>query len=212
MVPHSLSRSWRWLIFALAAGILLSCAPASRDEQDQKKQVKTVFADFKHAIFAAHAAEALRHVDRPSLDYLRNTIQTAPDPAAPDAEIRQLVRQAVLKMAPGASGPHLNLENSLQRILDQGWMNTHALDSIALGPVTFSGGGAHAEALWQGAHTTYQVSFVREHNEWKVDLLGIVPYAELALRLERTLKGETEAQQLNRLVGLIPAPWKAATP
>jgi hypothetical protein len=191
MVTHSLSRSWRWLILVLAAGILLSCAPASLDEQDQKKQVKTVFADFKHAIFAAHAAEALRHVD---------------------AEIRQLVRQAVLKMAPGASGPHLNLENSLQRILDQGWMNTHALDSIALGPVTLSGGGAHAEALWQGAHTTYQVSFVRENHDWKVDLLGIVPYAELALRLERTLKGETEAQQLNRLVGLIPAPWKAATP
>jgi hypothetical protein len=212
MVPRSLRLFCRWLLLGLVAETLLTCAPASRHEQEQKEQVQAVFADFKHAIFAAHAAEALRHVDQASIDYLRSAIQTPPDPAANDDEIRQLIRQAVLKMAPGASGPNLRLDDSLQRILNQGWMNTHALDSIALGPVTITGGGARAEALWQGKPTPYQFSFVRENNQWKVDLLGLVLYAELGLGLERALKGETEAHQLERLVGLIPAPWNSAAP
>jgi hypothetical protein len=91
-------------------------------------------------------------------------------------------------------------------MLDRSMMNTHAIDSLELGPVTVEGGRAHAEVLWQDSHTTYQLVLVKEGNDWKIDLLGILPYAELGLRLERTLKNETEPQQLDRLVSLVPTP------
>jgi hypothetical protein len=36
--------------------------------------------------------------------------------------------------------------------------------------------------------------------------LNLLPYAQTALSMDRTVKNETEAQQLDRLVGEVPKP------
>ncbi len=168
--------------------------------------MKHTFISFKHAIFAARAAEALGYIDRPSLDYLRGTALNTPDPQAPDAEVRDLVRRVIEKMTPGGIRPGFTLDIPLQHMLDRSMMNTHAIDSLELGPVTVTGGSAHAEVLWQDYHTTYQLLLVKEGRDWKIDLLGILPYAEIGMRVDRAIKNETEPQQIDRLVSLVPTP------
>jgi hypothetical protein len=189
----------------MVAVSLLGCSHESRTDQTEEVQVKAAFAQFKSAVFGAHAAIALRYVDQASRDYLQDAAQGSPDPSAPDAEVKALLHQGILKLTPGGMGPGFTIATPLQRILDQGWMNTHALDSIALGPVTVTGEKARAEALWQGTHTTYELTFVKEQGAWKVDLLGVLPYVEVGLRMGRALRNETEAHQVDRLVSLLPA-------
>jgi hypothetical protein len=138
--------------------------------------------------------------------FLRSAALESPADEASDAEVKRLVHLVAEKMTPGGIQPGFTLAIPLQHMLDRSMMNTHAIDSLELGPVTVEGGRAHAEVLWQDSHTTYQLVLVKEGNDWKIDLLGILPYAELGLRLERTLKNETEPQQLDRLVSLVPTP------
>jgi hypothetical protein len=186
--------------------MLAACGPAAHQDAAEVRQVEQTFASFKSAIFGAHAAAALAEIDQPSLDYLDSSARCPPDPSAPDAELRQVIYEAVARTTPGgAAGPGFKLEVPLQRILNQGCMNTHALDSIQIGPVTIDGAGAHAEVLWENMHTTYRLAFVKQAGQWKVDLLGVVPYIEIAMRVGRTLRNESAAQQVDRLVSQFPA-------
>jgi hypothetical protein len=57
-----------------------------------------------------------------------------------------------------------------------------------------------------GTPTTFQVQFVRESDSWKIDLFNVLPIAQSALSMDRAVKNQTEAQQLDRLVGEVPNP------
>ena len=190
-----------WL--AVLAGVV-ACHSAA-DSTDQKP-VRQVFTTFEDALGSGHARLALDQLDQPTRDYLQAAVTTPADPAAPDEEVRELIRQTVAKLTPGGIQPGFQLETPLQRVLDAGWINAHVLQEIDLGPVTIQGDQARAEVIWQGEPSTLQLAFVRESGVWKIDLLQLVNYGELALRMDRTVKGETEAQQIARLVAQVPVP------
>jgi hypothetical protein len=189
------------LTVVVAAAALLSCS--SVPDKDEAIRVRNTFVAFKGALFAAHATEALSYLDQPTMGYLYISIMEPIPPNVSDAEIKHLIRRAVEKITPGGIQPGFNPDIPLQVILNQGWMNTHDMDSIDLGPITVKGTQASGEILWEGSHTTYQLVFVKEGNDWKVDLMGAFPYAARALQMDRMMKNETEDQQVDQLVSQI---------
>jgi hypothetical protein len=183
---------------------LAGCAPPSNPDAAQR--VRDAFTAFKSALGAGHAQEALDSLDESSRDYLQLAVTNPTAPATPDEEVHELVRQSVAKLTPGGIQPGFSLETPLQRVLNAGWIDPNALDELDLGPVTVEGGQAHAEVMWRGEPTTLQLAFVRESGAWKIDLLRLVTYAEMALNMDRSVKGETEPQQIARLVAQVPTP------
>jgi hypothetical protein len=199
-------RLFSFFIASAALVALGGCSPPPPTAEQQMQQVAQAFDGFKDSLALAHAHEVLNHIDKASLDYLQQVATRPPDPA--DPELVQLLRRSMAKLTPGGIQPGFTLETPLQRVLNAGWVTPADLGGITLGPVILGadGTGAHAEALWQGAPTTFQVLFIRESDAWKIDLFNLLPYAQAALGADRAVKNETEAQQLDRLVGQVPSP------
>jgi len=168
--------------------------------------VQQAFDGFKDSLALAHAHEALNYLDQPTRDYLQQIATKAPDPADPELVI--LIRRAVAKLTPGGIQPGFTIEKPLQRVLNAGWVTPADLGGLTIGPATLAADGTHAqaEALWEGAPSTFQLQFVRESGAWKIDLFNLLPIADSALTMDRTVKNQTEAQQLERLVDAVPNP------
>jgi hypothetical protein len=190
---------------SLFAAAMLVAACSSPPPADQAPLVQQVFDGFKDQIALGHAQQALDYLDQPTLDYLQAAATREPSPTEP--EVDQLIRRALLKLSPAGIGPGFALAQPLQRLLDLGLIRPGDLATLTLGPVSIDSTGrtAHAEALWVGAPTTLQVIFLRnDSGAWKIDLLNLLTYASSALTMDRTLKRETEDQQIDRLVRAVP--------
>lgn len=192
-------------VLALAAA-LGGCSPV-RPPSDQVPLVQQAFEGFKDQVSLSHAGQALAYLDQPTQDYLRTAITRAPGPS--DSAVDLLIRRAAQKLSPGGIGPDFKLEVPLQKLMDKVPIRPADLAALGLGPVAVdaTGNGAHAEALWAGTPTTLQVVFVRDSTgAWKIDLLNLLTYASTAMTMDRTIKRETEDQQVDRLLRAVPAP------
>ena len=76
---------------------------------------------------------------------------------------------------------------------------------IALGHVSITGNRASAEVYYQGTLTALRLPFIKEGDAWKIDVMALLPYAEVLMRVDRAIKGETEAQQVDQLVSKLPS-------
>ena len=191
------------LVLAAALG---GCSPPA-PPSEQAPLVQQAFEGFKDQVALAHAPETLAYLDRPTRDYLRQAVTRAPAPS--DSAVDLLIRRAAQKLSPEGIGPDFNLEVPLQKLMNQAGIRPADLGALALGPVSVdaTGRNAHAEALWAGTPTTLQVIFVRdESGAWKIDLLNLLTYASTAMTMDRTLKRETEDQQIDRLLRAVPSP------
>lgn len=193
------------VVFALAAS-LGGCSPP-RPPSEQVPAVEQAFEGFKDQVSLSHAGQALAYLDQPTQDYLRSAVTRAPGPS--DTAVDLLIRRAVAKISPGDTDPNFSLEVPLQKLMDKVSIRPADLAALSIGPVAVdaTGNGAHAEALWAGTPTTLQVIFVRDSTgAWKIDLLNLLTYASTAMTMDRTLKRETEDQQIERLLRAVPAP------
>ena len=189
---------------AVLVACLAGCArPAPADVQ---AEVRKTFDSFKDEIALGHAQTALGFLDRETLEYFKTAAARPPSPTEPATDL--LVRRAFEKYTPGGIGPDFTLGPPLQRLFDKGILRPGDLDPLTLGPVTADPNGATAqgEAIWDGRSTTLQVTFRREDGVWKIDLLNLLPYAASALTMDRTIKRETQDEQVARLVGALPTP------
>jgi hypothetical protein len=93
----------------------------------------------------------------------------------------------------------------MQRISDRRLFNPRDVQDITLGPIFINGNRASAEVYYQGSLTALRLPFVKEGDAWKIDVMAFLPYAEMLMRLDRAVKGETEAQQVDQLVNKLPS-------
>jgi hypothetical protein len=131
---------------------------------------------------------------------------SSPNPAtSPSPGVDLLLRTALEKKVPADLRPHLTLGTLMQRIADRHLFNPRDVREIALGSVAVEGNRASAQVYYQGTLTALRLPFLKEGDSWKIDVMALLPYAEVLMRVDRAIKGETEAQQVDQLVSKLPS-------
>jgi hypothetical protein len=115
------------------------------------------------------------------------------------------LRTALVKKVPADMRSKLTLGSLLQRLSERHLLNPRDIREIDLGSVSVNGNHANAQLYYQGSLTALRLPFIKEGDAWKIDVMAILPYAEVLMRVDRAVKGETEAQQVEQLVSKLPA-------
>jgi len=199
---------------ALSFAALLGTTSCSRLTQtSEQAQVVHAFTDWKNAVIDGRMDQALAYIPAPVETYLQ-TLNSAPVTPAPGAPLPPptsspgvdlLLRTALEKKVPADMRAHLTLATLLQRISDRHLFNTRDVRQIDLGTVAIEGNRATAEVYFQGTLTALRLPFIKEGESWKIDVMALLPYAEVLMRVDRAIKAETQEQQVDQLVSKLPA-------
>jgi hypothetical protein len=199
--------------FRLLGALIVFLGVSSCDRLNQSNdqaQVTHAFNAWKTAMINHQTSDAMAYIPGHVDDYLNtlnlpagNPTSTGATSAAPGVDL--LLRTALEKKVPADLRAHLTLNALLQRITDRNLFNPRDVKEIDLGRVSVAGNRASAEVYYQGTLTALRLPFIKEGDAWKIDVLAMLPYAEVLMRVDRAIKGETEAQQVDQLVSKLPS-------
>jgi hypothetical protein len=203
------------LLVALIAGgtVVLGTASCSRlAETDEQIQVTRTFDSWKAALIANRTDQAMAYIPRHVDDYLKvlnsdgaNSRPAASASPSSSPGVDLLLRTALEKKVPADLRAKLTLGALVQRITQRHLFNSREVRQIDLGPVSVEGDRASAAVYYQGTLTALRLPFIKEDDGWKIDVMALLPYAEMLMRVDRAIKGETEAQQVDRIINKLPA-------
>ncbi len=207
---HAHARS----LSALIAGLLAvwgttSCGRIG--QTNEQAQVTRTFESWKSAIINHRTDQAMAYIPRHVDDYLKALSRTGNSSPALNAAPSQspgvdlLLRTALEKKVPADLRSNLTLGALMRRIADRQMLDPRAVREIALGRVSINGNRASAEVYYQGTLTALRLPFLKEGDAWKIDVLALLPYAEVMMRVDRAIKGETQARQIDQLVSKLPS-------
>ncbi len=199
------------LVGLLTLGILSSCHHNGPTSDEGK--IKLAFESCKKALISQQIQQALVYFPHNVNDYLNRLnsgvkappVPPAGSPADPSPVVTQLLRTALEKKVPADLRANLTLDALLQRIADKHLLNLHDVEEIKLGRISIEGPTAYAQIYYQGSLTALRLPFIKEDNVWKIDVMAVLPSAELLMRLDRAIKGESENEQVEQLVNKLPS-------
>jgi len=192
---------------------VLGASSCSRMGQtSEQAQVTRAFESWKNAMINHQTDQAMAYIPRHVDDYL-NALNSGAGNSAPAANaapspwpgVDLLLRTALEKKVPFPLRFHLTVGALMQRIADRHLLNPRDVREIALGRVSIDGNRASAEVYYQGTLTALRLPFLKEGDAWKIDVMALLPYAEVLMRVDRAIKGETQARQVDQLVGKLPS-------
>jgi len=198
------------LIFVVP-GAITSCSHA-RDTA-KETQIKSTFSACKTALLHGQAGPALACVSRNVEDYLTRLKAGSPNSSAfiemdsgslsPSVDL--FLRTALVKKVPQDLRSRLTLELLLQTIMEKRLVDPRDIQELDLGRIDVNGDHATAELYCQGSRLALGLPFIQEGKDWKIDILALLPYAEILMRLDRAINGKTEKQQVELLVNGLPS-------
>ena len=203
----------QWVSALSAVVLIMGTSACSRlGQTDDQTQVTRAFESWKEAMINQQTSQAMVYIPR-HVDAYLNTLNSpvgnsTPAPGAvpsPSPGVDLLVRTALEKKVPADLRSNLTLGALMQRVADRHLLNPHDVEQIALGHVSVNGNRASAEIYYQGTLTALRLPFIKEEDGWKIDIMALLPYAEVLMRVDRAIKGETQAQQVDQLVSKLPS-------
>jgi hypothetical protein len=209
------SRHWGRLLALALALALAACSRTDRALEEQAR-VNQSFQNWQNAVIHNRPEEAIAYFPRHVDDYVSQLNSSPPPaaapwaahpaaPASPSPGVDLLLRVALEKKVPPDLRAKLTLATLLRRITERHLFNPRDVREITLGPVSVNGNRADAVVYYQGTLTALRLPFIKEDDTWKIDVMSLLPYAELLMHVDRAMKGETEAQQVDQLVAKLPA-------
>jgi hypothetical protein len=206
MSPRLTRRVSAWLTGGLALLLLAACQRTGQSADEAR--VGQAFDAWKNAVVNHQADAAIAYIPRNVEDYLSVLKEpgSAPDPTAVQCPgVNLLLTRALQeKVAPDLRG-QLTLSTLIQRITDRHLLNPHDLLGVTLGSISVDGDHASAEIYYDDTLTAIRLPFLKEDDTWKIDVLSLLPYAETLMRLDRSLKGESEDHQVDELLAKVPS-------
>ena len=201
----------RLLLALLAVAGTVACSQLG--QTGEQAQVAQAFESWKDAVIKHQTAQAMAFIPGHVDDYLSrlNSGVTGNSIVAPGVAssltpgVDLFLRTALEKKVPPDLRANLTVGALLKRITDRNLFNPHTVQQITLGRVSVNGNRASAEVYYQGTLTALRLPFVKEGDAWKIDVMALLPYAEVLMRVDRAVKGETEAQQVDQLVSKLPS-------
>jgi len=209
---HIRSSLWLALLFAfVVTGMITSCAHPR--DLAKETQIKNTFSACKTALLNGQAGQALACISPKVEDYLArlkagsqdNRVSTEADSVSSSPSIDLFLRTALVRKVPRDLRSHLTLELLLQSIMVKRLVDPRDIEQLDLGRIDISGDHATAELYYQDSRLALSLPFVQEGKDWKIDIMTLLPYAEVLMRLDRAISGKTENQQVELLVNGLPS-------
>ncbi len=201
----------RLLIPGLLAVLALSSC-GRLGETSEQARVTRAFDSWKNAMINHQTDQAMTYISRHVDDYLSalNAGGASASPTgsvgpSPSPGVDLFLRTALEKKVPPDLRSKLTLAALVQRITDRHLFNPRDVEEIDLGRVSINGNHASAELYYDRTLTALRLPFLKEGDAWKIDVMAILPYAELLMRVDRAIKGETVVQQVDQLVDKLPS-------
>lgn len=205
---HRHHRLQRFVILGLLAVLGMSSCDRLGQTNEQV-QVAHAFESWKNAMINRQADQAMAYIPRHVDDYLNalNSSAGISASAAPSLTpgVDLLLRTALAKKVPFPLRSHLTLGTLMQRITERHLFNPREVREITLGSVSINGNRASAEVYYQKTLTALRLPFIKETDGWKIDVMALLPYVEVLMRVDRAIKNETENQQIDQLVSKLPS-------
>jgi len=201
------------MLLPLVMAILGLTSCTRHGESNDQAQVRQTFESWKTAVLDSHMDQSMAYIPQNVYDYFqvlnfgikKPASAATSNPATREAPGVDLLLHAALdkKVAP-ALRPTLTLPDLVQRITAKHLFKPRDVQQIKLGYIAINGNHASADIYYQDTLTALRLPFLKEGNEWKIDILAMLPYVEVLMRVDRAIKGETETQQVDRLVSDMP--------
>ena len=204
------------MLTALLAGLLVasgatSCSQSAQTSEEAK--VKLAFTSWKNAMLNSQIDQAMTYIPGNVDAYLHqlNSGIKPPVPAGAAASVDfpvvdQFLRTALEQKVPAELRPNLTINQLMQRISDKRLLNLKDIAGIDLGRITINGHRASAEIYCQGTLLpALRLPFVQEGTAWKIDVMTILSYAEVLMRVDRAITGESSEHQVDQLVKKLPS-------
>jgi len=194
----------------LAVWAMSSCGRLG--QTNEQARVALTFESWKNAMIESQTDQAMAYIPRDVDDYLNdlnsrtgNSTLSPGGAASSSPGVDLLLRTALEKRVPAPLRFNLTLGALMRRITDRHLINPRDVREMALGSVSINGNRASAEVYYQKTLTALRLPFVKEGDTWKIDVMALLPYAEVLMRVDRAIKGETLTQQVDQLVGKLPS-------
>jgi len=205
------------MLTVLTAGllVLLGMTSCSRSGQtSEEARVKVAFTAWKSAMLSSQTDQAMTYIPGEVDAYFGqlnsgvkpSTSGVAAGPSTVDFPVVDLLlRTALEKKVPAELRPNLTLNLLMRRIADKQLINLKDIEGIDLGRITINGHRASAELYYEGALLpALRLPFVQEGETWKIDVMAILPDAEILMRVDRAITGESADRQVDQLVKKLP--------
>jgi len=202
-------------VVAVISGMIavLGSVSCSRlGQTNDQVQVARAFESWKSALVNNQTDQAMAYIPHDVDDYLNGLNTEAANSVPPAKAVPSLsprvdlfLRAALEKKVPADLRSHLTLGALMQRITDRHLLNPREIQDIKLGRIFVTGNRADAEVYYQGALSALRLPFIKEGDAWKIDVMALLPYAEVLMRVDRAIKGETETEQVDQLVSKLPS-------
>jgi len=206
---HGFQR-WRSLAGIVFLAGLTSCSHSH--EAVREVQVKKAFDSIKTGLINNQMDQVMACVPGNVDDYLnhlkadeKKTPSASPATVDNSPGVDLLLKTALEKRVPDDLRASLTFNILMQKIAEKHLLNLREVQAIDIGRIYVHGDRASGEIYYQGTLTALRMPFIRENGNWKIDLLAILPYAEVLMRLDRAIKDETQQQQVELLVSRLPS-------
>ena len=158
-----------------------------KDKADSVEQaaVRKCFADYKAALLAEDGAKAKSLVDKGTLEYYGKMKKLALEATATETRKLKVVDKIIVllqrHMIPIEKLQKMTGEDLFVHGVDQGWIGREAMLSNDIGDVTVNGSSASGVHIVNGKETPLHWDFRLEDDQWKIDLLPLMPHGEKAV-------------------------------
>jgi hypothetical protein len=201
------------LLLTVAVFAATACHRHARSS-DEQRSVNDAFEGCKKAILNRQVPQFMAYIPGNVYDYFGTLINAAPAAASAGAVaphpadtcpgVDLLLRTALKRKVPPELRDHLTLDALVQNMVDRGLLSPREIGGMSLGRISVNGDRASAVLYYQGTLTALRVPFFKQGTAWKIDILALLPYAEVLMRVDRAITGQTEEEQVDQLVGRLP--------
>lgn len=180
--------------------------PLSVYSQTEQQKIIDVFKEYKSAILNDRGTDALKFVDKRTVDYYDELLIgiKESDKAAID-ELSLTDKLMVLIIRQQVSNEEIlkfNGESLLLYAFDNGMVGKNGVVDVDLGKVTVSNDFAKAQLIIKGKEESLYFHFYKE-KDWKLNLTSLFPIANIAIREMVDESGKEENDFILFLVEII---------
>ncbi|MDR4505618.1 MAG: hypothetical protein MRK01_12660 [Candidatus Scalindua sp.] len=178
--------------YRITAVIILLCISISNCTAEEPQQtiavsgVRGAFDNYKSSILDQDGSKAVQYVSNSTIEYYGKIMKSAL--TGEEEEVRNLStidKMMVILLRHRMDAEvlsHMTAEELFIHSVDKGWIGKDSVINSDIGKITESTDTATAVFINYGKETPLKYQFVKEQEQWKLDLTAVMPLSDQAFK------------------------------